>query len=135
PYRYKHFERGRRVSLPGSWRRFLFILYAGRCANCNELVKDIGELDHVRPLRPEESRFHSSSSGNSTIFNLCLLCRTCNRQKYRHFAAAPEAYIPELVWDRRFRLYLRISLSRPPSEIEHSFPLYCDLPGEELIIR
>lgn len=135
PYRDEHFERGCRLTLPKSWRRFLFILYEARCSACNGLVRDQGELDHMRPLKPEESCFHAPSPGNSTIFNLCLLCRRCNREKYTHFVATPERYIPQLIWDRRLELYFRVSLTKPPSAVEHALPDYPLPLGDELVIK
>lgn len=135
PYREEHFERGVRVSLPTSWRTFLMILHARRCDSCNCLVRNTGELDHMRPLKPEESQFHNHTPGNSVLFNLTLLCRKCNRKKYTGFLSAPEEYIPQLIWDRRLALYFRVSLGRPPSKVEHVLPEYPSLPSEELAIK
>jgi 5-methylcytosine-specific restriction endonuclease McrA len=133
-YRDEHFERGRRMALPVNWRRLLLLLHRGVCAACGQAVGNLAEIDHMRPLKPEESPFHRVAAGNSILFNLCLLCRECNRRKATRFVRAPEEDIPQLVWDRRIQLYFRISLSAPPRRAIHELPP-TPLPfGEELVV-
>jgi 5-methylcytosine-specific restriction endonuclease McrA len=123
PYRTEHFQSGERVHLPLSWRQFLFKLQAGRCVACGEHRVEYPEIDHTRPLHPEENPYYVVPGGNSTFPNIAMFCRACNRKKSnRTPSILPEANLNELIPEVRLRDYFRASLVNPPDKIPHELP-------------
>jgi 5-methylcytosine-specific restriction endonuclease McrA len=123
PYRDEHFLLGGRLSLPSSWRWFLLFLSEQRCMICSTpLHASALQIDHGRPLHPEEDQCRPTPSGNSNLFNLGALCRSCNSKKSNKNEYFPEMFIPKLIPDARLREYFKASLKIPPALSEHRVP-------------
>jgi hypothetical protein len=130
-YREEHFEAGLRTSISSSWRKFLFKLHRGICIGCNNKIPtNEVEIDHLRPLCPTEDPFLPIPEGNSVIFNLAPLCKTCNREKMNKSVYFPESHIDRLILHPLLKKYFKASLRTPPKYLSHKLPDRFPPPGE-----
>ena len=71
--RYSVTKQNKRPQISNEYKRLVRSVYQNKCAYCGtHLDSDEGEIDHQVPV---------AHGGNSTIFNLCLACMQCNREK------------------------------------------------------
>ena len=118
PYRGEYYE-SKRVSIPDSWKQFLFELCEGKCPGCWEELRN-AHIDHEVPLgkRGDEIMPRDYNyEGNSVLFNLLPLCPRCNLPKSNKLIRTSIDTIVDVIENPKLKRYFLYSLSNFNNEV------------------